>query len=67
MSERMKTRKCSGCEKEKLLNKENFQIVKAFRKGFSFYCLDCNKELEKPKPKTKEKMNHYNEILTKVE
>ena len=51
----MKIRKCSGCKKEKSLNKENFQVVKAFRKGFSFYCLDCNKELEKPKPKTKEK------------
>ncbi len=41
-----KTRICDKCGIEKSL-KENFQVVKYFRDGYSYYCNDCNK----PKPK----------------
>ena len=41
-----KTRICDKCGVEKTL-KENFQVVKYFRDGYSYYCNDCSK----PKPK----------------
>ena len=44
----METRICSKCKEEKQLNLHNFQEVKLFKKGFSFYCNECNKP--KPKP-----------------
>ena len=43
------TRICSKCEEEKPLNKDNFQVVKTFKSGFSFYCNEC----DKPKPRDK--------------
>ena len=42
-----KTRMCDKCGVEKPLNTENYQVVKYFRDGFSYYCNECNK----PKPK----------------
>lgn len=44
-------RTCTKCEQEKLLNKDNFEIVKHFKSGFSYYCLECNKP--KPRPEKK--------------
>ena len=40
-------RECSQCGIQKPLDKEYFQVVKSFRKGFSYYCNECNK----PKPR----------------
>ena len=40
-------RTCSKCSEEKPLNVNNYQIVKAFKSGFSYYCNDCSK----PKPR----------------
>lgn len=42
-----KTRICNKCGVEKPLNIDNYQAVKFFREGYSFYCNDCNK----PKPR----------------
>lgn len=36
-------RQCSKCGETKKLNTDNFQKVKAFRTGFSYYCNSCNK------------------------
>jgi hypothetical protein len=44
-------RTCSCCDKEKPLNKKHFQVVKSFKQGFSFWCLDCNEESKKLKPR----------------
>ena len=41
------TRTCSKCGEEKPLNKDNFQVVKTFKSGFSYYCNICNQ----PKPR----------------
>jgi len=38
-----KTRICDKCGVEKDLNIDNFQKVKFFRDGFSYYCNECNK------------------------
>jgi thioredoxin-related protein len=46
-------RTCSYCNKEKPLNKKHFQVVKMFKKGFSFMCLDCDEKSKKPKPRDK--------------
>ena len=35
-------RKCANCGEEKPLNKENYQVVKFFKSGFSYYCNTCN-------------------------
>jgi len=40
-------RMCSKCGEEKPLDLNNFQKVKTFKEGFSFYCNDC----AKPKPR----------------
>ena len=40
-------RTCSKCEEVKPLDGEHFQVVKSFREGFSYYCLECSK----PKPR----------------
>lgn len=34
---------CDKCGVEKSLTLENFQRVKYFRSGFSYYCNECNK------------------------
>ena len=36
-------RKCDKCGVEKPLNTENYQVVKYFRDGFSYYCNSCDK------------------------
>ncbi len=46
-------RTCSFCNKEKPLNKKHFQVVKMFKKGFSFVCIDCDEKSKKPKPRDK--------------
>ena len=35
-------RKCANCGEEKSLNVENYQVVKFFKSGFSYYCNTCN-------------------------
>ena len=47
-------RTCNCCNKEKQLNKKNFQEVKMFKKGFSFCCIDCDEKSKKPKPRKKD-------------
>ena len=47
-------RTCSCCQKEKPLNKKNFQVVKSFKQGYSFFCLDCDEKAKKPKPRKKD-------------
>ena len=42
-----KTRICDKCGEVKDLNIDNFQKVKFFRDGFSYYCHNCSK----PKPR----------------
>ena len=42
-----KNRICDKCGETKPLNEDNFQPVKYFRDGFSYYCNECNK----PKPR----------------
>jgi hypothetical protein len=37
-------RKCIVCGIEKSLNGDSFQVVRAFAKGYSFYCNICDKE-----------------------
>jgi len=44
---------CSYCNKLQPLNKKHFQIVKMFKQGFSFMCLDCDEKTKKPKLKDK--------------
>jgi DNA-directed RNA polymerase subunit RPC12/RpoP len=40
---------CAKCGEEKPLDKDHYQVVKAFNSGFSYYCNDCDKESRKPK------------------
>ena len=35
-------RKCVNCGEEKPLDMDNFQKVKFFKSGFSYYCSICN-------------------------
>ena len=42
-------RTCAKCGQVKTLDVDNFQAVKHFKTGFSYYCNECNKP--KPKPK----------------
>ena len=42
-SDSEKTRKCDKCGVEKPLDESNYQVVKYFRQGFSYYCNDCSK------------------------
>jgi len=46
-------RTCSCCKKEQPLNKKHFQVVKSFKQGYSFFCLDCDEKAKKPKPRDK--------------
>jgi hypothetical protein len=56
-------RTCNCCNKEKPLNKKNFQVVKMFKKGFSFMCLDCDEKSKKPKPRDKGETKFLKEKL----
>ena len=47
-------RTCVCCNKEQPLNKKHFQVVKTFKEGYSFCCLDCDTESKKVKPRKKE-------------
>jgi hypothetical protein len=40
-------RTCVCCKKQFPLNKENFQVVKSFKEGYSYCCLTCDKEKKK--------------------
>ena len=40
---------CQGCEQSKQLNESNFEVVKNFKYGFSTYCLDCIKFMNRQK------------------
>ena len=42
-------RVCSYCKKTQPLNKKHFQLVKMFKQGFSFMCLDCDEKSKKPR------------------
>ena len=45
---------CTKCGEEKPLNREHYQVVKAFNSGFSYYCNKCDVESKKTKsPRTK--------------
>ena len=46
-SQLKKTRICDKCGEVKPLNSDNFQVVKYFRDGYSYYCNECSK----PKPR----------------
>ena len=48
-------RKCSKCGEVKPLNSENFQKIKFFKSGFSYYCNVCDKS----KPLNKEKVDKW--------
>ena len=54
-------RTCSCCQKEKPLNKKHFQVVKMFKKGFSFMCLDCDEKSKKPKSRDKKEEKFLHE------
>ena len=53
-------RVCNSCKKTQPLNKKHFQVVKIFKQGFSFMCLDCDEKSKKPTPidKTEDKFLH---------
>lgn len=36
-------RRCCKCNIDKPLNIENYQVIKTFKQGYSFYCNDCSK------------------------
>lgn len=40
-------RQCPKCKEIKSLTEENFQIVKSFSEGYSFYCNECNNSMRK--------------------
>jgi len=42
-----KTRICSKCEQKKPLDTNNYQVVKYFKTGFSYYCNICDKPPKK--------------------
>ncbi len=47
-------RTCNCCNKSQPLNKKHFQVVKSFKQGFSFWCLDCDEKSKKPKLRKEE-------------
>lgn len=53
---------CNYCKKEKPLNKKHFQVIKIFKQGYSFCCLDCDEKNKKPKTKKKDE-KFFNEKL----
>ena len=42
-----KHRTCGKCGEEKKLDTDNFQVVKSFIEGYSYYCNFCNKPPKK--------------------
>ncbi len=48
-----KSRICTRCTQEKDLNSDNYQVVKAFKYGYSFYCNICNVDMRKTKSSNK--------------
>ena len=56
-------RTCNSCNKTQPLNKKHFQVVKMFKKGFSFMCLDCDEKSKKPKPRDKKEEKFLHEKL----
>jgi len=47
-------RVCNYCNKEKPLDKKHFELVKMFKQGYSFCCLNCNEQNKKPKIRKKD-------------
>ena len=56
-------RTCNCCNKTQPLNKKHFQVVKSFKQGFSFWCLDCDEKSKKPKPLDKKQEKFLHEKL----
>jgi hypothetical protein len=56
-------RTCNCCNKTQPLNKKHFQVVKSFKQGFSFWCLDCDEKSKKPKPRDKKEEKFLHEKL----
>jgi len=56
-------RTCNCCNKTQPLNKKHFQVVKSFKQGFSFWCLDCDEKSKKPKPRDKKEDKFLHEKL----
>ncbi len=54
-------RKCVCCQKTKPLDKKHFQVVKYFTDGYSYYCLDCDEKLKKPKSRSKKESKFLSE------
>lgn len=54
-------RTCNSCNKTQPLNKKHFQVVKMFKQGFSFMCLDCDEKSKKPKSRDKKEEKFLNE------
>lgn len=60
-------RTCSCCKKEQPLNKKYFQVVKAFKQGYSFFCLDCDEKAKKPKPRKKDEKFLKEKLEVKIQ
>jgi len=54
---------CNCCNKEKPLNKKNFQVVESFKQGYAFMCIDCDEKSKKPKPRDKKEEKFLHEKL----
>ena len=54
-------RTCNSCNKSQPLNKKHFQVVKMFKKGFSFMCIDCDEKSKKPKSRDKKEEKFLHE------
>ena len=54
-------RTCNCCNKSQPLNKKHFQVVKMFKQGFSFCCIDCDEKSKKPKPRDKKEEKFLHE------
>jgi hypothetical protein len=60
-------RKCSYCKKEKPLSEKHFQIIKMFKQGYSFCCLDCDEKNKKPKIKKKDEKFLSEKLAVKIQ
>ena len=63
----MLKRLCSYCSKEKPLNKEHFQVIKTFKQGYSFCCLNCNEQNKNPKTKKKDQKFLNEKLEVKIQ
>ena len=63
----MTKRICNYCKKEKPLNKKHFQLIKMFRQGYSFCCLDCDEKNKKPKVKKKDEKFLSEKLEVKIQ